>query len=161
MFPSRHNRRNSMKQPNTHHTRAHMFSCVRVVLFVVSELRSGREQQIPSKTPRCGAALDPAKSNRAQHTPKRGAGGESMLCGQVLGLLVPVSSTRCRASTSGLSTRSSTGSLTHSRGGRPHLKASFPLRCFQRLSLPNVANQPCTWRYNWHTRGSSVPVLSY
>ena len=27
--------------------------------------------------------------------------------------------------------------------------------------LPNIANQPCTWRYNWHTRGSSIPVLSY
>jgi len=24
-----------------------------------------------------------------------------------------------------------------------------------------VANQPCPWRDNWHTRGSSVPVLSY
>ena len=44
---------------------------------------------------------------------------------------------------------------------KPHLEAGFPLRCFQRLSLPNVANQPCTWRYNWHTRGSSIPVLSY
>src|SRR6266542_3408056 len=28
-------------------------------------------------------------------------------------------------------------------------------------ALPNVANQPCPWRDNWHTRGSSVPVLSY
>jgi len=46
-------------------------------------------------------------------------------------------------------------------GGRPHLEVGFPLRCFQRLSLPNVANQPCPWRDNWHTRGSSVPVLSY
>src|SRR4029079_6370445 len=45
--------------------------------------------------------------------------------------------------------------------GRPHLGASFALRCFQRLSLPNVANQPCRWRDNWHTRGSSAPVLSY
>lgn len=44
---------------------------------------------------------------------------------------------------------------------KSHLEAGFPLRCFQRLSFPNVANQPCTWRYNWHTRGSSVPVLSY
>ena len=86
---------------------------------------------------------------------------EQKICGQVLGLLVPVSSTRYRASTSGLSTRSSPGSLTPSRGGRPHLKTSFPLRCFQRLSLPNVANQPCSWRNNWHTRGSSTPVLSY
>ena len=55
------------------------------------------------------------------------------------------------------------------RGAFPHtnvrrrtrLEAGFPLRCFQRLSLPNVANQPCSWRNNWHTRGSSVPVLSY
>jgi hypothetical protein len=47
------------------------------------------------------------------------------------------------------------------RGGRSHLGTGFPLRCLQRLSLPNVANQPCSWRNNWHTRGSSVPVLSY
>src|SRR3712207_2393364 len=53
------------------------------------------------------------------------------------------------------------GALPGCSGERPHLEASFPLRCFQRLSLPNVANQQCTWRYNWHTRGSSVPVLSY
>ena len=46
-------------------------------------------------------------------------------------------------------------------GGRPHLEAGFPLRCFQRLSLPDVANQPCPWRDNWHTRGPSIPVLSY
>ena len=44
---------------------------------------------------------------------------------------------------------------------KPHLKTGFPLRCFQRLSLPYVANQPCPWRNNWHTRGTSVPVLSY
>ena len=46
-------------------------------------------------------------------------------------------------------------------GEKPHLGTGFPLRCFQRLSLPNVANQQCPWRDNWHTRGSSVPVLSY
>ena len=44
---------------------------------------------------------------------------------------------------------------------KPHLRTGFPLRCFQRLSLPYVANQPCSWRNNWHTRGTSVPVLSY
>ena len=44
---------------------------------------------------------------------------------------------------------------------RPGLEGGFPLRCFQRLPCPNVANQPCPGRDNWHTRGSSVPVLSY
>ena len=44
---------------------------------------------------------------------------------------------------------------------KPHLKTGFPLRCFQRLSFPYVANQRCSWRNNWHTRGTSVPVLSY
>ena len=53
------------------------------------------------------------------------------------------------------------GALPTHGGGRPHLGAGFPLRCFQRLSLPDVANQPCPWRDNWHTRGPSVPVLSY
>ena len=89
-----------------------------------------------------------------------------VLCGCLLfsvGPLVPVGSRAPRgASTSGLSTRSSGGGLSpHGGAWKPHLGAGFPLRCFQRLSLPNVANQPCTWRYNWHTRGSSIPVLSY
>src|SRR5436305_6697984 len=80
---------------------------------------------------------------------------------QVLGLLVPVSCTCYHASTSGLSTRWSSRGPYSTKDGRSHLEASFPLRCFQRLSLPNVANQQCSWRNNWHTRGSSVPVLSY
>ena len=81
-----------------------------------------------------------------------------------VGPLVPVGSrAHYCASTSGLSTQSSPGGLHTPQVGcrKPHLGAGFPLRCFQRLSLPNVANQPCTWRYNWHTRGSSIPVLSY
>src|SRR5690606_40665192 len=98
-----------------------------------------------------------ANTTPTSHTSQRGA------YGQVLGRLVPVSSTCHHASTPGLSTRSSPGSLTPPSpgGGRPHLEAGFPLRCLQRLSLPDVANQPCTWRHNWHTRGPSVPVLSY
>ena len=43
----------------------------------------------------------------------------------------------------------------------PYLGGGFPLRCFQRLSHPNVANRPCRWRDNRHTRGSSTQVLSY
>src|SRR6056297_1089962 len=45
--------------------------------------------------------------------------------------------------------------------GKSYLGRGFPLRCFQRLSLPNIATQPCRWRDNWYTRGSSTPVLSY
>src|SRR3989304_6229309 len=45
--------------------------------------------------------------------------------------------------------------------GRSHLEARFPLRCFQRLSLPNIATRQCHWRDNRNTRGSSTPVLSY
>ena len=80
-----------------------------------------------------------------------------------VGLLVPVSSNRYRSSTSGLSTQWSAGGLSRSRSPlwRPCLEDGFPLRCFQRLPVPNVANQPCPGRDNWHTRGSSVPVLSY
>ena len=81
--------------------------------------------------------------------------------GKPLGRLGSVSSTPRGASTSDPSTRWSAGGLTSTGLGNPHLEACFPLRCFQRLSLPNVANQPCSWRNNWHTRGWSVPVLSY
>ena len=44
---------------------------------------------------------------------------------------------------------------------RSHLRAGFPLRCFQRLSLPNIATRLCHWRDNRYTRGSFTPVLSY
>ncbi len=53
------------------------------------------------------------------------------------------------------------GSLGRLPCGRSHLGVGFTLRCFQRLSLPNVATQRCHWRDNWCTRGSSIPVLSY
>src|SRR4030095_7399050 len=87
---------------------------------------------------------------------------QSSLCGQVLGLLVPVGLTPiARLPRLAYQPSVLAGGLTPRWGGRPCLEASFPLRCFQRLSLPNVANQPCPWRDNWHTRGSSVPVLSY
>lgn len=78
-------------------------------------------------------------------------------------LLVPVGSTPRGASTSGLSTTCSPWSLQTPRKGsrNPDLGAGFPLRCFQRLSLPNVANRPRHWRDDRHTRGSSTQVLSY
>ena len=46
-------------------------------------------------------------------------------------------------------------------GGKTNLEAGFPLRCFQWLSFPDLATQPCHWRDNWYTRGPSIPVLSY
>jgi hypothetical protein len=101
-----------------------------------------------------GAALERSSRTAIASASKR-------IKSQVLGLLVRVSSTRCHASTSRLSTWWSSRALTWLPSGKPHLWASFALRCFQRLSLPNVANQPCRWRDNWHTRGPSAPVLSY
>ena len=47
------------------------------------------------------------------------------------------------------------------RPGSAHLEVGFPLRCFQRLSLPDVATRRCPWRDNRYTRGQSIPVLSY
>ncbi len=55
----------------------------------------------------------------------------------------------------------SEGPLVCLRRGISNLEVGFPLRCFQRLSLPNIATQRCSWRNNWNTRGSSIPVLSY
>ena len=52
-----------------------------------------------------------------------------------LGLLVPVGCTRCRASTSGLSSRSSGRGPSGQPCGRSHLATSFALDAFQRLSL--------------------------
>ncbi len=78
------------------------------------------------------------------------------------GRLVRVGCTRCRASTARLSTWWSTTDLQESRGlGRSHLGGGFPLRCFQRLSCPDVATRPCHWHDNRYTRGPSIPVLSY
>ena len=71
--------------------------------------------------------------------------------------LGPVSCTRCRAFTSGLSTWWSATALI----ARPGFEEGFPLRCFQRLSRPNLATRLCRWRDNRSTRGSSTPVLSY
>ena len=76
--------------------------------------------------------------------------------------LVSVSLTHYCASTPDLSTSWSRTTLQGAQGpGRSNLETSFPLRCFQRLSLPNLATRQCHWRDNRYTRGSSTPVLSY
>ena len=76
--------------------------------------------------------------------------------------LVLVSLTHYCASTPSLSTSWSRTTLQGDHvSGKSHLEASFPLRCFQRLSFPNLATRRCHWRDNRYTRGSSTPVLSY
>ena len=51
--------------------------------------------------------------------------------------------------------------VSHNPIWKTHLVASFALRCFQRLSIPNVATLQYSWRHNRFTRGQSNPVLSY
>ena len=54
-------------------------------------------------------------------------------------LLVPVSFMRCRTSTPGLSTWSSSTALI----GNTRFQVGFPLRCLQRLSRPYIATLLC------------------
>ena len=76
--------------------------------------------------------------------------------------LVLVSSTPHSAYTPNLSTSWSRTTLQGGQASRKtYLQASFPLRCFQRLSLPDIATRRCHWRDNRYTRGQSTPVLSY
>ena len=76
--------------------------------------------------------------------------------------LVSVSLTSHNASTPDLSTSWSRTTLQGDLvSGKSYLEASFPLRCFQRLSLPHIATLLCRWRDNRITRGASIPVLSY
>ena len=85
----------------------------------------------------------------------------SSFSGQALDLLVSVSSMYHYTYTPDLSTRSSFWCLTSLRNGKSHLKVCFALRCFQRLSSPDIATQLCYWHNNWFTSGLSNPVLSY
>ena len=73
------------------------------------------------------------------------------------GRLVLLSSMCYHTSTYSLSTSSSSTDLQ----GKLVLREASRLRCFQRLSRPNVATQPCHWRDNWCTRDSFNSVLSY
>ena len=59
--------------------------------------------------------------------------------GQDLGRFALVSSMTCATYTSSRFTRYSIWVLTGLLREKAHLKASFPLRCFQRLSLPHLA----------------------
>ena len=83
------------------------------------------------------------------------------LSNQALDGLVPVRSIHCCTYTPGLSTLSSPRRLTDLCHERSHLGVGFTLRCFQRLSDPDVATQRYAWRHNWYTIDPSTPVLSY
>ena len=74
--------------------------------------------------------------------------------------LVPLGSGLLSPYTRGLSTWSSSRGLTH-KASKPDLEGGFLLRCFQLLSLPDVATLRCTERCNRITRGQSNPILSY
>ncbi|PIR85990.1 hypothetical protein COU14_01450 [Candidatus Kaiserbacteria bacterium CG10_big_fil_rev_8_21_14_0_10_44_10] len=41
-----------------------------------------------------------------------------------------------------------------------NLRVGFLLRCFQQLSIPNIATRQCHWRDSRQTRGQFIPVLS-
>ena len=41
--------------------------------------------------------------------------------------------------------------------GTSHLQGGLALRCFQRLSFPDIATQRCHCSDNWNTRGQSIP----
>ncbi len=51
--------------------------------------------------------------------------------------------------------------ISHGSITIPYLRVGFPLRCFQRLSIPNIATGRCSWRNSPQTRGSFISVLSY
>ena len=51
--------------------------------------------------------------------------------------------------------------ISHGSITIPNLEAGFPLRCFQRLSIPDIATEHSTWRQSSYTRGQFTPVLSY
>ena len=81
--------------------------------------------------------------------------------GQSLRPLVRVSSRHYCPSTPRLFSSSSSSGLSGFPPAEPHLEVGFPLRCFQRLSAPEMATRLCTWQYNRHTSAPSIPVLSY
>src|SRR5215471_4394521 len=81
---------------------------------------------------------------------------------QAVRSLGPLGCACYQASTRGLSTSSSGWDLDCLSGsGKPHLGGGFALRCFQRLSLLDVAIQLWPRQANWLTSGPAIPVLSY
>ena len=105
--------------------------------------------------------LRPSKLYRRNYSLSTSSFFTRILLNQALDGLVPVRSIHCCTYTPGLSTLSSTRRLTDLCHERSHLGVGFTLRCFQRLSCPDVATQRYAWRHNWYTIDPSTPVLSY
>ncbi len=51
--------------------------------------------------------------------------------------------------------------ISHGPQTIPYLGVGFPLRCFQRLSVPDIATGQCRWYDSPQTRGQFISVLSY
>ena len=51
--------------------------------------------------------------------------------------------------------------ISHGPQTIPYLGVGFPLRCFQRLSVPDIATEQCRWYDSSQTRGQFISVLSY
>ena len=93
----------------------------------------------------------------------QGASSHTRLVRQAVRSLGPLRCSCYQASTRGLSTSSSRWDLDWLRAtsGKTRLGCGFALRCFQRLSLLDVAIQPWPRQANWLTSGPAISVLSY
>ncbi len=83
---------------------------------------------------------------------------------QAVRSLGPLGCACYQACTCGLATSCSRWDLDCWRkasSGKTRLGGSFALRCFQRLSLLDVAIQRWPRQANWHTSGPAISVLSY
>ena len=82
---------------------------------------------------------------------------------QAVRSLGPLRCTCYQASTRGLATSSSGWDLdwVGAPSGMRHLGGGFALRCFQRLSILDVAIQRWPRQANWLTSGPAISVLSY
>ena len=82
---------------------------------------------------------------------------------QAVRSLGPLRCTCYQASTRGLATSYSGWDLDWVRApsGTLHLGGGFALRCFQRLSILDVAIQLWPRQANWLTSGPAISVLSY
>ena len=76
---------------------------------------------------------------------------------EVFGWLVLLGWTCHHAYTCSLSMSSSMTTLKWNS----YLVASFALRCFQRLSVPDLVTRRCSWRNSRYASGQSNTVLSY